>query len=235
MVRFDRERSRGYCIGGCVLFFIGLTILAIGLDEASGGFYLGYRPSPAFIVRDLIGGVLAACIGVAGYKSGTAFSRAFVVIGPDGVRLRLVKKDFPFKLLPEQRFKWEEIGQIACGRGICNFRAGSQGYELNGFNSPSPTTVAQLMAERKGVQLSAQELLVPSGPKMPSLTKSAKMGGIGLALIGAVAAGGFWLYRHQNGPYYASEFLALAVLGFLGFFLVGLAIVFFIMELNHRF
>jgi hypothetical protein len=208
------------------LFFIGLAVLAIALDEVSGGAYMGYRFLPISIAIEIMIGVVGAYFGLEGYKSGTAFSRAFVVIGPDGLRLQLVTKGFPFKLLPEQRFKWEEIGHIACGRGICGFRAGSQVYELNGFNSPSPTTVAQLMAERKDVQLSAQELLIPLGPKLPSLTKSAKMGGIGLALIGAVAAGGFWLYRHQNGPHYVAEFITLFVLGFLGLFFVGMAIIF---------
>lgn len=234
IVRFDRERIRGYRIGGLVVFFIALTLLAIGLDEATGGSHLGYTANPVSIIRALILSAIAAYIGVKGYKSGTAFSHAFVAIAPEGVRLQLLTKVFPFQLLPEKRFRWDEIGDIACNKGLCRFRAGGRVYELSNYNSPSPTTVAQLMAESKGVHLPAQALVAPPGPKMPSLTQTAIMGGAGLALIGAVAAGGLWLYRHQNTPHYVPEFLALAVVGFFGLFLAGTAIVFFLIELNHR-
>jgi hypothetical protein len=234
IVRYDRERIRGYRIGGSVLFFMAVILLVLALDEAAGQSQWGHRiivfASYAWYA------VPGAFIALKTYQAGRAFSQAFVAIGPDGVRLHLVrKKGLTCVLLPEQRFQWEQIGDITYNGGFCQFRAGSHLYTLGDNNSPSPPTVAQLMAERKGVQLPAQELLVPPGKRpMPRLSQAAIMSGISLPLIGVVVAGGLWMYRHDKGVYYAAEFGALALIGLLGGILFLTAIILVLIEMNHR-
>ena len=176
------------------------------------------------------------------------FSRSFVAIGPEGVRLELLKftAGDPVGLVKryarwtpqqEQRFKWEEIGDITydSDKGVCRFRARNYIYELTDNNSPSPRTVAKLMAERLGVQLAAQELLVPPGERpMPRLTQAAIMGGISLPLMGAVAVGEVWINSQAEGPYFDAEFGALTVLGLLGITLFISAIALVVIEVTHR-
>jgi hypothetical protein len=91
------------------------------------------------------------------FKPGRVLSQAFVAIGPQGVTLHLLAKDWiTYVPVPEQRWTWEEIRDITCHGRVCRFRVGSHVYTLNDDNSPSPPEVAQLMAERMGVQLPAQ-------------------------------------------------------------------------------
>jgi hypothetical protein len=161
-----------------------------------------------------------------------------VAIGPEGVRLGLLKRTGSKRsLLQEQHFKWEEIEHITydSDKGVCRFRARNYTYELTDDNSPSPRTVAKLMAERMGVQLPAQELLVPSGKRpVPRLTQAAIMGGISLLLLGAAVAGALWMRSQADGPYTDAEGGALIVLGLLGIILFVSAIVLVIVEVTHR-
>jgi hypothetical protein len=174
------------------------------------------------------------------FKVGRVLSQAFVAIGPKGVTLHLLaKKGFTYVPLPKQRWTWEEIRDITCDGRVCRFRVGSHVCTLDDDNSPSPPEVAQLMAERMGVQLPAHELLVPPGKRpMPRMKQAAILGGIGIPLIGVVAAGGWWLYSNApasyDWPYYTVEFLALFVLGLCGFTLSITAIILALTELNHR-
>jgi hypothetical protein len=166
------------------------------------------------------------------------FSRSFVAIGPEGIRLGLMKRTGSKRsTLPEQHFKWEEIEHIAydSDKGVCRFRARNYSYELTDNNSPSPRTVAKLMAERMGVQLPAQELLVPPGKRpVPRLTQAAIMGGISLLLTGAAVAGALWMRSQADGPFTAAEGGTLIVLGLLGIILFVSAIVLVIVEVTHR-
>jgi hypothetical protein len=151
------------------------------------------------------------------------FSRSFVAIGPEGIRLGLMKRTGSKRsTLPEQHFKWEEIEHIAydSDKGVCRFRARNYSYELTDNNSPSPRTVAKLMAERMGVQLPAQELLVPPG--------------ISLLLTGAAVAGALWMRSQADGPFTEAEGGTLIVLGLLGIILFVSAIVLVIVEVTHR-
>jgi hypothetical protein len=240
IVRYDRERIRGYRIGGSLVFLAVVVILVLGWDEAAGRSGWGHRII-VFAVSAWYA-VPAAFIALKAYKAGWAFSQGFVAIGPDGVRLHLLRKEgFNLVPLPEQRFKWDEIDDITCYGGSCRFRAGSHVHTLSDDNSPSPPMVAQLMAERKGVQLPAQVLLVPPGKRpMPRLTQAAIMGGISLPLMGVVVAGGFWIYSHAKGPYYVAGFgdltliVVLGLIGMLGATLFLTAIILILIEMNHR-
>jgi hypothetical protein len=166
------------------------------------------------------------------------FSRCFVAIGPEGVRLGLMKRTGSKRSpLPEQRLKWEEIGGLTydSDKGVCRFRARNSTYELTDDNSPSPRTVAKLMAERMGVELPVQELLVPPGKRpVPRLTQAAIMGGISILLLGAAVAGALWMRRQADGPFTDVEGVALIVLGLLGMVLFLSAIVLVIVEVTHR-
>jgi|HubBroStandDraft_6_1064221.scaffolds.fasta_scaffold623323_1 hypothetical protein len=166
------------------------------------------------------------------------FSRSFVAIGPEGVRLGLMKRTGSKRSpLPEQRFKWQEIGGLTydSDKGVCRFLACNHTYELSDNNSPSPRTVAKLMAERMGIELPAQELLVPPGKgPMPRLTQAAIMGGTSLLLMGAAVAGALWMRSQADGPYTNAEGGALIVLGLLGIVLFVSAIVLVIVEVTHR-
>ena len=139
--------------------------------------------------------------------------------------------------LPEQRLKWEEIGGLTydSDKGVCRFRARNSTYELTDDNSPSPRTVAKFMAERMGVELPAQELLVLPGKRpVPRLTQAAIMGGISILLLGAAVAGALWMRRQADGPFTDVEGVALIVLGLLGMVLFLSAIVLVIVEVTHR-
>ncbi|HEX4809571.1 MAG TPA: hypothetical protein VH325_11615 [Bryobacteraceae bacterium] len=234
IVRYDRERVRGYYIGGSVLSLMAVMIVVLSLDDAAGQSGWGHRiivfASSAWYA------VIGAFLALKVYKAGRAFSQAFVAIRPDGVRLHLLrKKGLTCVLLPEQRFKWEDIGDITCNGGSCRFRVGGHVHTLSNDNSPSPPTVAQLMAERKGVKLPVQESLVPPRKTpMPRLTQAAIMGGISLPMMGIVVAGGLWMYRHDHGPYYEAEFGALALIGLVGGILFLIAITLTVVEMNHR-
>lgn len=174
------------------------------------------------------------------------FSRIFVAIGPEGVRLALlnftpgqrvagvVTRYGRWTPLQEQRFKWEEIGDITydSDKGVCRFRARNNIYELTDNDAPSPRTVAKLMAERKGAQLKTQEL--PSKRPMPRLTQAAIMGGISLPLMGAVAAGALWMQSQAEGPYFGAEVGALTLLGLLGMTLFITAIALVLIAVTHR-
>jgi hypothetical protein len=221
---------RLYRIGGCVLFFIAVMLVAFGVDEAAG--FSGWWRRIGILAYYSWYAVPAVFLGLKSFKAGRAFSQAFVAIGPDGVRLHLLrKKGLTYVPLREQCFKWQEIGEVVYDGRFCRFRAGSQIYTLSDENSPPPLTVAQLMAERKGVQLPSRELAVPPGKKpVPRLTQAAIMGGIGIALLGVVVAAGWWTHSHfagpYDGPYYLAEFIALLVFGVLGLPLLGTAITF---------
>jgi hypothetical protein len=166
------------------------------------------------------------------------FSRSFVAVGPEGVRLGLMKSSGSKRsTLPEQHFKWEEIADISydSDKGVCRFRARNYTYELTDDNSPSPRTVAKLMGQRMGVQLRAQELLVLPGKRpVPRLTQAAIMGGISLLLMGAAVAGGLWMRSQADGPYTDAQGGALIVLGLLGIILFVSTIVLVIVEVTHR-
>jgi len=205
--------------------------MALGLDEAAGESGWGRR----MLTLAWYGwyAVPSTFLAWNRYKAGRVLSQAFVAIGPDGVRLR--RRKGVMYLLPEQRFKWEEIGDIACNGAVCRFRAGGHLYTLEDANSPSPRTVAQLMAEWKGVGLPDRESTAAPGKRgMPRLTQAAILGGISLVLISIVVAGGLWLYRHTAGPYYEAEFGALGLIGLAGgvlFFTAGTLV---FIEINHR-
>jgi hypothetical protein len=238
IVGYDRERIRGYRIGGLVVLSLALANLAIGVDEAAG--YSRWWDRILALVPYAIYMAPAVFIGLKCYKAGRVLSQAFVAVGPQGVRLHLLaKKGFTYVPLPEQNLKWEEIRDISFDGRFCRFRVGGHLYTLNDHNSPSPLTVAQLMADRMGVQLPAQALLLASGKRpMPRLKQAAMAGGVGLALIGVVVAEGWRLYSHApasyDWPYYKAEFLTLVVLGLLGFISFFTAITLALVELNHR-
>jgi hypothetical protein len=200
--------------------------------------------------------VASLCVGVPSaftarilFSMARRFSRSFVAIGPEGVRLELLKftegkrvagfvtRYARWTVLQGQSFKWEEIGDITydSDKGVCRFRARNTMYELTDNDAPSPRTVAKLMAERKGVKLPTQELPVrPRDRLMPRLTQAAIMGGISLPLMGTVAAGAFWMHSHAEGPYFEAEVGALTVLAVLGITLFVTAIALVLIEVTHR-
>jgi hypothetical protein len=96
--------------------------------------------------------VPAALLAPKLYSLARVFSRGFVAIGPEGVRLGLLKNcGLTWVALREQSFPWEEIGDITydAAHRVCRFQAGNSRYALTYDNSPSPKTVAKLLAERK--------------------------------------------------------------------------------------
>jgi hypothetical protein len=196
--------NRGFTVTLRVLGWV-LSFLALVLF---GGALLGQIPW----VMPLCFGVLAAFTAGLLLMYAREFSRGFVAFGPEGVRLGLLKFNAgdPYGFvrryatwtpLPEQRYKWEEIGNITydSDKGACRFRARNNTYELTDNNSPSPRTVARLMAERKGVQLPDQESLAPPGERpMPRMKQAKIYFGIGLSAFGGFAAG-VWLASSQPG------------------------------------
>ena len=174
------------------------------------------------------------------------FSRSFVAVGPEGIRLGLMKfhpgdpvsmvqRYAIWTLLPEQRLKWEEIGNITydSDKGVCRFRARNYNYELTDNNSPSPRTVAKLMAERKGVQLLDQEALVPPAERPMPRRKQAKiMVGIGVPTLGAFAAGVWWA-NSQAGEISSAAVGILTTLALVGISLIISAIILVVQERVH--
>jgi hypothetical protein len=244
IVRFDRARIRGYYIFGSVMLFLALVAVALAVDQAVDDSRIAHTDRTNITVLLLVLVQYSAiCIvplmylGLKAYQAGRAFSQGFVAIGPEEVRLRLViKRWLDCVVVPEQRFKWEVIEDLTCKGKVCRFRAGSRVYTLSEECSPSPPTVAQLMATTMRVQLPSHELPLPPGKKATTrLTQAAISGGISLVLIGVFVSGGFWVYGRVGGPYYALEFFSLVVLGTLALIFFGTAIVLLVLEVNHRF
>jgi hypothetical protein len=236
IVRFDRERSRGYAIGAWVLLLIALGNMAVGLDDARAYHRWKNRILAWALSGSVWFGLPAAWAAWQAFQSSRVLSQAFVSIGPDGVRLHLVKWSLAkvrYLPLPEQRFTCEEIQQVHWVRDCCAYWVRGQPYTLTDENSPSPRTVAQLMAEGKGVP-NEVPALAPPGKKSPRLAQAVKLGISGIALAGGVAAGGFWLYGHMGAPYYFAGFFILLLLGALSFTLFFTAVFLTVVELNHR-
>ena len=175
------------------------------------------------------------------FRTARPFSQTFVALGPEGVRLGLLNfNGGKWTPLPEQRFQWAEIGSditYDSYKGVCRFRARNLLYELNDNISPSPRTVAKLMAERRGVQLLDQAALAPPGQRPMAKMKLAKiLAGIGLPMTGAAVVGGFWLNsRPMEAPHYDYEPATVAVVGIVGvFFLLLPAIALAVSERSHR-
>lgn len=237
IVRYNRGFILILYVVGWLLIVLAVVFLGAALRGATGWVApIGVGLPSVFTARIL-------------FSMARRFSRSFVAIGPEGVRLVLLKftagnrvggfvtRYARWTLRQEQRFKWEEIGDITydSDKGVCRFRARNNIYELTDNDAPSPRTVAKLMAERNGVQLPAQELLVPPGKRpMPRLTQAAIMGGISLPLMGAVAAGALWMHSHAEGPYFEAEVGALTLLGVLGITLLLTAIALVSIEVTHR-
>lgn len=238
VVRSGNENIVRYNRGWTLTLQVVGWLLILGAVVALGGALLG---QVGWEMPLYFGGMGVPTAGLL-FVTARPFSRSFVAIGPEGVRLGLLKCTAgsgyaTWTPLQEQRFKWEEVWDITYDgdKGVCRFRAGSHIYELTDNNSPSPRTVAKLMAERKGVQLPAQELLVPTGDRpMPRLTQAAIMGGISIPLMGAVASGALWMHSRGEGPHFEAEFGALTALGLLSISLFVTAIALVVIERTHR-
>ncbi|HTX34977.1 MAG TPA: hypothetical protein VME43_08145 [Bryobacteraceae bacterium] len=236
IVRFDRERGRGYAIGAWVLLLIALGNMAVGLDDARAYHRWKNRILAWALSSSVWFGAPAAWAAWKAFQSSRVLSQAFVAIGPDGVKLHLVKwsvAKIQYLPLPEQRFTWEEIQQVHWVGDSCNYWVRGQPYTLTDENSPSPRTVAQLMAERKRVP-NEVPALAPSGKKSTRQAQAVKLGASGIALAGGVAAGGFWLYGRVGAPYYTAGFFILLLMGALSFTLFFTAVFLAVVELNHR-
>jgi hypothetical protein len=142
-----------------------------------------------------------------------SISKVFVAAGPAGVRVRLMEPRFELprpvtalpayqvaffpvpKLLPEEDFAWNDIGGIARNDdGTATLHAGGRLYSLSSRNCPAPFEVAQLLAERLGVQLpptAAERKAALTGKKpMPRRKLAARLVRIGLVLfVVSIAAG----------------------------------------------
>src|SRR5580692_9736529 len=138
IVRYNRGFTVGLQVLGWV--FILMVVVALGaavLSEVTWLVALFFALPSAYLVWRM-------------FSIALPFSKTFVAVGPEGVRLQLLKRiQGKWSLLPEQRFKWEEIGHITYDsyKGVCRFRACNDGYELTDDDSPSPRTVAKLIAE----------------------------------------------------------------------------------------
>ena len=197
VVRSENESivrcNRGFIVGLLVLGWVFILIAVVALRGALLGKVTWLVALPF--------AVTALYLVWRVFSIARSFSRSFVAIGPEGVRLGLLKRtEATWSPLQEQSFRWEEIGHITydSDKGICRFRAPDYTYELTDDNSPSPRTVAKLMAERKGVELPAQESLVPRGEKrVPFRTQAAIIGGISLPLLGAAVAGALLMHSRD--------------------------------------
>jgi hypothetical protein len=230
IVRYNRAVTVGLRVVGSVCILIGVvSVGAALLGEVTWEFSLRY-------------GVTSVYLAVLLFPIARSFSRSFVAIGPEGVRLGLLKRGarggkwaaiWPWptwSLLPEQRYKWEEIGHVTydSSAGICRFRACDTNYELTDADSPSPRTVAKLLAERKGVQLPAQESLAPPGKKqVPDRTWAAISGGISIPLTAAAVAGALWIHSPDG------KFEAVVGFGLPGMICLVSAILLFIRAKSH--
>jgi hypothetical protein len=110
------------------------------------------------VVSWIGGAVSFALMTIQLYTMGRTYARTYVAIGPEGVRIHLPKSDgILLAIGNELRFKWSEIANITyehnLRKRVCRFTAGDYIYTLTQSNCPSPDTVAQLLAEKKGVPL----------------------------------------------------------------------------------
>lgn len=259
IVRMDREQIRLYYIIGWGMILISAIYACAGLSgwlfDAPGPLWSGWRGRLGALLIPLILTILAVKL----FRTAQRCSQVFVAIGPDGVRLRLMQAKFDFskpltttpnyqvlfipvpKLLPEERFSWDEIGGIKKEEdGTCIFHARDRLYKLKDGNCPPPFVVAQLLAEGMGIQLP----LTPAERKaslkkpMPRLKQAAILGGIGLILLVPPVAGAGWVfvYDHELSHFeeYVGAFIALLAIGVLGGTLFLTAILVLLMELNHR-
>jgi hypothetical protein len=152
IVRFNGRVLVCYIIGWM------LILCAVFILIAAFGFVSGDDKANDEVFAAVM--VLATALLVSKvFPMARAFSQAYAAVGPDGVRLRLLKRrGLKYTPLPEKRFKLEEIGDITYGAyggytRVCRFRAGKVMYALYEEGCPSPRTVAKLMAEMKGVPL----------------------------------------------------------------------------------
>jgi hypothetical protein len=254
VVRFGRDRIRGYYIFGALLLLIVVLNLAVGFWIEAGPserhrstidmlLAVLRQPKEGYVRRGAFFAVtmgLALFAAVKLFQAARVFARAFVAIGPDSVTLRLVRKQgqgpSSYSLLPEQRFAWDAIHTITYTEGYCRFVVHGDAYLLDADICPSPGTVARLMAERKGTPLPAETVPPPSGKQSTlHMTRAAITGGIGLGLSGAVALGAWWVYHHVGGPFYVAEFLSLVLFGVVALTLFSTGMVLALIELNHRF
>jgi hypothetical protein len=252
VVRFGRDRIRGYYIFGALLLLIVVLNLAVGFWIEAGPserhrstidilMAVLRQPRQGYVRRGAFFAVtmgLALFAAVKLFQAARASSRAFVAIGSEGVTLHLMRKTGPssYALLPEQRFAWDAIHTVTYTEGYCRFVVDGVAYLLDADICPSPGTVARLMAERKGTPLSAETVRPPSGKQsLPRLTQAAIAGGIGLGLSGAVALGAWWVSHHVGGPFYVAEFLSLVLFGVVALTLFSTGMVLALIELNHRF
>lgn len=100
--------------------------------------------------------LLAGCAGFGIWIIARRYSQTYVKIGPEGVRLCVLKqRGLMWTLLPERSFAWDDVFEIACNKyqRFAKFNAGGESFTLNDFDSPSPPEVAELMAKRKGEPL----------------------------------------------------------------------------------
>jgi hypothetical protein len=130
VVRFGRDRIRGYYIGAALLLLIVVLNLAVGFWIEAGPsqrhrstidivLAVLRQPREGYVRRGAFFAVtmgLALFAAVKLFQAARVFSRAFVAVGPDSVTLRVVRKQgqgpSAYTLLPEQRFAWNAIHTI---------------------------------------------------------------------------------------------------------------------------
>ena len=128
VVRFGRDRIRGYYIFGALLLLIVVLNLAVGFWIEAGPserhrstidilMAVLRQPRQGYVRRGAFFAVtmgLALFAAVKLFQAARASSRAFVAIGSEGVTLHLMRKTGPssYALLPEQRFAWDAIHTV---------------------------------------------------------------------------------------------------------------------------
>lgn len=120
------------------------------------------------VVSWMAGALSFSMMAIQVYKTARAHARTYVAIGPVGVRMQLPGSQLPglggdlLEIGKERRFQWSEIAEITCEhklrKSICRFTAGEYIYTLTQNNCPSPATIARLMAEKKGLPLTAPKV-----------------------------------------------------------------------------
>ena len=111
----------------------------------------------------IAGAVSFALMAIQLYTMGRAYARTYVAVGPEGVRIHLpTSGGAPLAIGNELRFQWSEIDGITyehkLRKRVCRFTASDYIYTLTQNNCPSPGTVAELLAEKKGVPLTAPKV-----------------------------------------------------------------------------
>jgi hypothetical protein len=115
------------------------------------------------VVSWMAGALSFAMMAIQVYSMARTYGRTQVAVGPSGLRMQLPGADGDLLSIgQERRFQWSEIADITyehnLRKKICRFTAGEYIFTLTQNNCPFPETVAQLMAEKKGVALKAPKV-----------------------------------------------------------------------------